>query len=205
MIDLRAATDRTTAVIAALEDEHLALPTPCPEYSVGDLLDHVDGLALAFTDAAHKTALDGQSSPPPPGDAGRLGHGWQQRIPQRLAELASAWEQPSAWAGMTQAGGVQMPGEIAGLVALNEVIAHGWDLARATGQPFDADEAQVAVCIETMRPQPGEERPVGTGVAFGRPVAAAADAAPVDRLVAVLGRDPSWQPQAPTALKPAST
>lgn len=66
--------------------------------------------------------------------------------------------------------------------------------ARATGQPFDADETQVATCIEVMGPGTGEERPVGTDVAFGRPVVPAPDAAPVDRLAAVLGRDPSWTP-----------
>ena len=62
MIDLRAATDRTAAVIAALDDHHLALPTPCPAYSVGDLLDHVEGLAVAFTDAATKTPPAGATS-----------------------------------------------------------------------------------------------------------------------------------------------
>ncbi len=98
---------------------------------------------------------------------------------------------------MTAAGGIEMPGQIAGIVALNEVIAHGWDLARATGQTFHADDSDVAVCIETMGPQPGEDRPVGSDVAFGRPVEVADDAAPVDRLAAVLGRDPAWR-AAPT-------
>ena len=42
---------------------------------------------------------------------------------------------------MTQAGGIDLPGEIAGLVALDEVVIHGWDVARATGQPFDSNPA----------------------------------------------------------------
>lgn len=192
MRDLRPATQSTAAVIAAISDDHLALPSPCPEYSVGDLLDHVEGLAQAFRDAATKTSPAG-APPGPSGDASRLAPGWRQRIPDRLAELAAAWKDPAAWDGMTAAGGIEMPGEIAGLVALNEVIVHGWDLARATGQAFDADESDVAVCLETMGPQPGEDRPVGTDVAFGRPVAAAPDAGPVDRLAAVLGRDPAWR------------
>lgn len=193
MINLRSAAERTATVIAELGDEHLALSTPCPEYCVGDLLDHVEGLAQAFTDAALKTpSVGGQQGPS--GDVRRLTPGWQRRIPDRLATLARAWEDPAAWDGMTQAGGIDMPGEIAGVVALNEVIAHGWDLARATGQPFDADEAHVAACIEVMGPAADEERPVGTGVPFGRPVVPAPDAAPVERLAAVLGRDPSWTP-----------
>ncbi len=142
MIDLRPATQATAAVIAALSDDHLALPTPRPEYSVGDLLDHVEGLALAFTDAAAETP----------------------------STTTPSTKTPSTGAP---------PG--------------GWDLARATGQDFHADDSDVAVCIETMGPQPGEERPVGTDVAFGRPVEAADDAGPVDRLAAVLGRDPAWR------------
>lgn len=192
MIDLKPATDATAAVIAALGDDQLTLATPCPEYTVGDLLDHVHGLALAFADAATKARPEGQPTGPS-GDAKNLEPGWRERIPQRLADLARAWEDPEAWTGMTAAGGIEMPGEIAGLVALNEVIAHGWDLARATGQPLEADGSHVEVCIETMGPQPGEERPEGPDVAFGRPVEAPADAAPVDRLAAVLGRDPSWE------------
>ncbi len=193
MIDLRPATDRTAAVIAALDDEHLALATPCPKYSVGDLLDHIDGLALAFTHAATKTP-PAATQPDPSGDAARLGTGWRRRIPDRLTALAAAWQDPSAWTGTTQAGGIDMPGEIAGLVALNEVITHGWDLARASGQAFDADDAHVAICIETMGPQPDEDRPTGTDVAFGHPVSAPPNATPVDRLAAVLGRNPTWSP-----------
>jgi len=45
--------------------------------------------------------------------------------------LAGAWQEPDAWTGMTVAGPVEMPGEIAGLVALNELVIHGWDVARS--------------------------------------------------------------------------
>lgn len=193
MIDLVPATRRTAEVIAGIGDAQLASPTPCPEYTVGDLLDHLNGLALAFTDAATKTVPEGGTQAPPV-DAAHLEPDWRTRIPQRLAALAEAWRDPAAWEGMTQAGSVDMPGEIAGLVALDEVIVHGWDIARASGRPYDADPDQVEACMQTMGPRPGEDRPVGPDVAFGRPVAVPADARPIDRLVAVLGRDPSWTP-----------
>ena len=194
MIDLVPATRRTAELIADLDDDQLASPTPCPAYTVGDLLDHIDGLALAFTNAATKQLPEGGTQAPPAGSAARLESGWRTRIPQRLAALAESWQDPGAWEGMTQAGGIDMPGEIAGLVALNEVIVHGWDLATATGRTYDAEPEQVEICIQTMGPQPGEERPVGDDVAFGRPVDVSADAPPIDRLAAVLGRDPSWVP-----------
>jgi uncharacterized protein (TIGR03086 family) len=194
MIDLIPATRRTAELIANLGDDQLVRPTPCPNYTLGDLLDHVNGLSQAFANAATKVIPEGGTAPPPPGDASRLERDWHAGIPERLAKLAEVWQDPAAWEGMTQVGGFDLPGEIAGLVALNEVIVHGWDIARASGQPYDADPENVEVCIRTMGPQPGEERPAGDDVAFGRSVDAPADARPIDRLAAVLGRDPSWTP-----------
>ena len=196
MIDLVPATRRTAELIAGIGDDQLGSPTPCPNYSLGDLLDHLNGLSQAFTDAATKMLPEGGTQAPS-GNAARLQRDWRTRIPRRLAALAEAWSDPAAWEGMTRAGTVDMPAEIAGLVALNEVIVHGWDIAKASGQPYDAEADHVQACMQTMGPQPDEERPVGADVPFGRPVDVPVDARPIDRLVAVLGRDPSWTPPYP--------
>lgn len=193
MIDMTPAARRTAEVIANLDDNQLESPTPCPNYALGDLLDHVNGLSQAFTNAATKKLPVGGTQAPS-GDAARLESDWRTRIPERLAALAEAWHDPAAWEGMTQAGSVDLPGEIAGVVALNEVIVHGWDIARASGRPYDAEPEHVEVCIQTMGPQPGENRPIGDDVPFGRPIDLPVDARPIDRLVAVLGREPSWTP-----------
>ena len=69
----------------------------------------------------------------PDGDADRLGADWRSRIPQDLLAMAAAWRDPSAWTGMTRVGGVDLPGSAAGLVALDEIVVHGWDLAAPAG------------------------------------------------------------------------
>src|SRR5207248_426338 len=125
-------------LVAGAPDEILTAPTPCPDYRLGDLIDHVGGLALAFTAAAEKDAGDATSQAPS-GDASRLGDDWRTRIPRDLGRLAEAWRDPEAWTGMTKAGGVELPGEVAGVVALDELVVHGWDVARASGQPYDPD------------------------------------------------------------------
>lgn len=63
-------------------------------------------------------------------------------MPRQLTDLVEAWRDPAAWAGMTEAGGVRMPAEEMGVVALDELVLHGWDLARATGQPFRCEPGQ---------------------------------------------------------------
>ncbi|MGH9258883.1 MAG: maleylpyruvate isomerase N-terminal domain-containing protein, partial [Acidimicrobiales bacterium] len=89
VVDLEPAAQRMAALLTDIPDGLLDGPTPCPEYTLGDLLDHVGGLALAFTAAATKdTAFSSQRAS---GDASRLGHDWRTRIPRDLAGLAHAW------------------------------------------------------------------------------------------------------------------
>ena len=98
---------------------------------------------MAFAAAATKdtaNAAPGGGS----GDASRLVDDWRSRIPRDLAALAAAWRDPEAWTGMTRAGGIDLPGEIAGVVALDELVVHGWDVARASRQPYDVDEPSLA-------------------------------------------------------------
>jgi uncharacterized protein (TIGR03086 family) len=192
-IDLHPATQRVGEIVRGVSDEQLTAATPCPDYTLGDLLDHVNGLSVAFTAAARKETLPGAQSGPS-ADAGRLGDDWRDRIPQLLDGLADAWQQPEAWTGMTQAGPVELPGEVAGLVALNEVVLHGWDVAVASGQPFDLDEAslQAAHDFVAQFSGPGHEEDRAGG--FGPEVDVPADAPLLDRLLGMAGRQPRWSP-----------
>ncbi|MEI5676422.1 MULTISPECIES: TIGR03086 family metal-binding protein [unclassified Nocardioides] len=197
ILDLRPACRELARVVTAIGDEQLAGPTPCPAYSVADLLDHVDGLALAFTAAARKEVLAGGAQPA--GDGARLGEGWRERISGRLAGLAEAWQDPEAYDGLTMAGPVELPGEVAVLVAVNEVVVHGWDLTRATGQPYDADPAAVEAClgfVASFEPPEGgaADEPADDGGLFGPPVPVPDDAPALDRLAGATGRDPAWAP-----------
>jgi uncharacterized protein (TIGR03086 family) len=187
MHDLTPASRRLAELVAAVPDDALGAPTPCTEYSLGDLLDHVGGLAIAFTAAARKQPLDGGGAS---GDASRLGDDWRTRIPRDVLALAEAWKDPEAWTGMTAAGGVEMPGEIGGLVALDELVAHGWDVARALGEPYEMDDATLQAVLGIVS-QFGDDR--GDAFAPERPVPH--DAPLLDRVVALTGRDPGWAPQ----------
>jgi uncharacterized protein (TIGR03086 family) len=181
------------AVVAGVNDEQLTAPTPCPDYTVGDLLDHIGGLALAFAAAAAKEQ-GVNTSPPPPGDASRLGADWPTRITADLSALTTAWDDPDAWDGVTWIGGGEMPGAVVAAVGLDELVAHGWDLARATGQPFTADPDTVEACIVVMTPmsQPGME--AARQPAFGPVFPREAADSPLEHLLALTGRDPGWTP-----------
>lgn len=189
--DLRAAATMMSTLVRGVTDEQLGDPTPCPDYAVGDLLDHVGGLALAFTHAARKQTSAG-GGPGPSGDRTRLPANWRETVPARLAELAEAWGDPGAWDGTTRAGGLEMPGAEAGIVALDELVLHGWDLAVATGQPFRPDPGSLAAARSFVEQfsGPGTEE-MRTGL-FGPELPVPPGASPLEELLALAGRDPAF-------------
>lgn len=186
-------TARQVALLAGkVGDEQLAGPTPCPEYRVRNLLGHLLHLSTAFRDAGRKDL--GPTTDTNPGaylpdidDAGA----WRAELPERLAELAAVWGDPAAWEGMTQAGGVTFPASEAGRVALNEITVHGWDLARATGQPYAPATEALESSLAMLAPS-AHDRPEGS--LFGEAVAVPEDSPLLDRVIALSGRNPAWTP-----------
>jgi len=194
VVDLEPATRRMADLISAIPDEWLDRPTPCPAYTLGDLVDHVGGLTLAFTAAATKAGGDA-SSQGPSGDATRLGHDWRTRIPRDLAALAEAWRDPAAWSGTTQAGGVELPAEVAGMVALDELVIHGWDVARASGQPYECDPQSLDAVHGFVAQFSGPGQEEARADLFGPVVEVSDDAPLLDRVIGLTGRDPAWSPR----------
>lgn len=187
MTDFTAACQRTADVLKGVTDEQLTAPTPCANLRLDALVAHIGGLALAFTAAARKDF--GPLTDTVPTFEIELDENWRTEYPARLAELARAFGDPEAWEGMTRAGSVDFPGEVAGIVALTEVVVHGWDVARASGQSYDVD-AQTAEAVLPHVTQIAAEDPV-EGL-FDAAVPVADDAPVMDRIVALTGRDPGW-------------
>jgi uncharacterized protein (TIGR03086 family) len=190
MLNLEPATRTLIALVEGVRNDQLTARTPCSDSTLGDLIDHVDGLSQAFTAAATKSGTEA-SDGGPSADASRLGTDWRERIPQRLSGLAAAWQDEDAWSGMTRAGGQYLPGELAGVIALNEVIVHSWDIAAASGQPFDSDPTLVEAAAGWVQPTVSQS-PDGIPGLFGPAVAVPDDAPPLDRLIGLTGRQPSW-------------
>jgi uncharacterized protein (TIGR03086 family) len=192
IVDLGPAAQRLAGLVARVGDGELGKPTPCPAYSLGDLIDHVGGLALAFTAAANKDSGSRYVNQTPSGDASRLGEDWRQRIPRDLASLADAWREPGAWTGMTRIAGMDAPAEMVGLTAADELVVHGWDVARATGQPYNCEPELLAAAQSFLAQFASPDAPAGPDVPFGPSRQVPADAPPLDRVVALAGRDPGW-------------
>ncbi|MEW9519431.1 TIGR03086 family metal-binding protein [Streptomyces tubercidicus] len=189
-IDFTAQARLVAQLAARTADEQLDAPTPCEAYAVRHVLGHLVGLSAAFQETARKN-LGPMTSVAPDVTVPDVEPGWRTALDRNLRGMAEAWAVPEAWEGETQAGGVTLPAAIAGRFALNELVLHGWDLARATGQDYAPDMAALGVSYALLAPlaEASERLPV-----FGPPVTVAADAPLLDQVVALSGRRPDWAP-----------
>lgn len=180
VIDFEPACAGMIRVVAAIGDERLGDPTPCAEYSVKELIGHVSVGAAAFTAVARKE--DGAGA-----EEIDFGDGWRERLAERLRGLAAAWAAPTAWEGRSAGAGIELPNETWGKISYTEILVHGWDLARATGQPYALPEPALRACwahVSTFLTAP----PIPA--LWGPPVPVPEDAPLLDRILAATGRDP---------------
>jgi uncharacterized protein (TIGR03086 family) len=185
--DLAPAADELRRVVAAVRDEQLGDSTPCESTSVAGLLDHLVGLTSAFARAAGKEPGGTATA-----DPAALAEDWRTRLPAQLDDLVRAWREPDAWEGTAEAGGVEMPAAAMAVVALDELVVHGWDLAVATGQEYRADEESARRSLE-FAASVGDDPEARAGL-YGPAVPVPDDAPVLDRLLGATGRDPRWRP-----------
>ncbi|MGF6888962.1 uncharacterized protein (TIGR03086 family) [Nocardia sp. GAS34] len=188
MFDLEHAATLLEEVVAGISDDQLAAPTPTG-MTVGVLVGHVLGFTEAFRQGATKESI-GRSVPPAAPAPDAVPGDWRSRTAVQSKALVEAWREPAAWEGETEVGGATGPAPQMARFALDEVIVHGWDLARATGQSFAPREEDLVILLEMLAVTPAE----GVPGLFGPRVAVAADAPALDRVLGLTGRDPAWRP-----------
>ncbi|APA94166.1 TIGR03086 family metal-binding protein [Nocardia seriolae] len=182
--DLEAAAAAVEAVVAAVAEADCERPTPSG-ITVRDMVAHVQGFTEAFRLGATKELL-GRSQPPEPGSS--LAQDWRDRIPAQLKSLVAAWREPDAWEGDTEVGGAVAPAPQMAIFALDELVIHGWDLARAIGAPYAPAEPDLAILLGFLRDTPRE----GIPGLFGPVIDIPAEAPLLDRVLGLTGRDPAW-------------
>lgn len=184
---LARALDAAGAVIDAIGNDQWSNPTPCPEWNVRALLNHVVGGNRLFV-----RVLSGEQMPPPETlaklrGADQLGEDPPAAFRESGEALMEAFRRPGALDGVYQVPAGRVPGVVALHLRVTELLVHGWDLARATGQParLPEDLAEEELAFARGVNAPSVPR---TGHPFG-PVPKISDDAPViDRLAAYLGR-----------------
>jgi uncharacterized protein (TIGR03086 family) len=176
---LRAVLD----TVEVVDDDDLHRPTPCRDFDVSALAEHLIDTIIRLGTAAgiEHQDTDGQS------------------IAQRILHVTH-----TVLAGLRRRGlggditfsGRALPGRLAlGILSL-ELAVHGWDFAVALNRSLDMTDALAAHILGLAHHTLTAESRVKAG--FDPPLPAPQTASPLDKLVAFTGRDPNLQlPQHP--------
>lgn len=173
--------NKTATVLAGVRPDQLTAPTPCAEYDVRALENHIVGWVQSFAAAAsgRPSASDPAAylSADPVGD-----------FRAAVAELVEGWRSGGVDRTVSLAGN-EVPAPLALTMTLMEYVTHACDLAVATGQPVPFSDSELAMTLERARVTlPDQYR--GEGMAFGHQVAVAADAPLAEQLLGFMGRRP---------------
>ncbi len=172
--------------VSNIRPDQLRDATPCTDFDVGRLVNHLLFWLPSLEAAGRKEAV------PPPADdesAVDLAQGnWSTELIARLQQTAMAWGDPDSWEGTTQMGNsAEMPADVIGGMVLGEVVVHGWDLAAATGQPIAWDEEVLEHVHRDLQSNADWGRGMGL---YGPAVPVGEDAPLLDRVVGLTGRTP---------------
>lgn len=180
--DLAEVLDANEPLVAAVRDEQWSAPTPCAEWDVRDLIGHMVGGNVIFARMVRGDAASFDEARP----ADPLGGDPVAAHRTAAGELLAAFRLPGALERVFPMPMGSIPGIVAVHLRLVEMLTHGWDLARATGQrvgyPEELVERELAFMLERLAGIPPGRSP------FGPPQPVSDDAPAIDRLVARLGR-----------------
>ncbi|MBO3741779.1 TIGR03086 family metal-binding protein [Actinoplanes flavus] len=171
-----------SALVAGVRDEQLGHATPCAEFKVRDLLNHLFQVVRNFQLVAARAEVDWSVTPD--SVTGR----WRDDFAVEAGAMVAAWSDPRVLDGVSP--GMGLPQRTLGLMMVVDLVVHGWDLAHATGQPYEVDPALLPPTAEFLDSMGEMGRQMG---AFGPAVSVGAEADRFGQLLALTGRDPSWR------------
>jgi uncharacterized protein (TIGR03086 family) len=187
----RRAVQLSVEVVAQASPEDLGRPTPCSAWTLGDLLAHMTAQHHGFAAAAQGRGEDLAA--------------WAVRPsgPDAVARYrAAAGEVTAAFAGLSNLDARFTLPEVSTEFTFSarraigfhfiDYVVHAWDVARALRQPYLLPDGFAPMALTIAAAVPDGENRLRPNASFapGRP--AADDQEPLDRVLALLGRSPTW-------------
>jgi uncharacterized protein (TIGR03086 family) len=189
---MAAAAAEAARVVAGVPGHPMDAPTPCDDWDLRTLVNHVIlWTAYSAERRAHGESVaedlmtkDFTADP-----------GFAQDYAAQIDRAVTAWSDPAAWERELGVMGSGTPAADVAAMLIAEMVLHGWDIARATGQEYACDEAVAANVLATVEAQ-GELFRQYQGFAAIVPLPGDEDGATVlDRALSLSGRDPHWKPR----------
>jgi uncharacterized protein (TIGR03086 family) len=163
------------AVLARLTVDDLARPSPCAEYTVGEVGEHVVRSMVLLASVARGA-----------GSAGPVAGLLDERVTVTAGAALAAWRRRGL-GGSVAVGRSTLPAGLAAEIISLELLVHGWDMARATGSEIEVPAevaSHVLGCARSL------VTPDKRGRSFAAEVPAGPSATVLERLIAFTGRQP---------------
>jgi uncharacterized protein (TIGR03086 family) len=181
--DLQRACRSTSLLVDTVPVSDFELPTPCADWDVRGLIEHIVGATDYFADVAEHGASPEDKVWPTYTDGELAG-----AFTSHATRLVQAFSRPGALERPMTLPIGDVPGSTCIAVATGEIFQHGWDLAAATGRPDDVDQGVAESLLASEWMELCDKVRTPQDAAFGPAVSIEASAAVADRLAARLGR-----------------
>lgn len=173
LVDLYGRASAWTVAMVPPAKDQLDAPTPCEQWDVRTLLNHMLQTQHYFRDSAQ--GKDAELTPNPPE---LIGNDPVSRFETARADMLRVFGAH---------GVVDQTGPMLG-IAFSDMLLHGWDLAQATGQDATMPEGLPEAAYQMIHGRFTDEQRKGV---FAPEVEVGRDASAQDRLLAYTGRDPA--------------
>ena len=184
---LEHAFESTRRILANVKADQMDAPTPCASWKVRDLINHIVGGSVWFGKSMDAGESSDDGSKMPDFAAGDYLATFDGGVKGSLA----AFEQPGALEKTVKLPFGTFPGGAFLGLATTDAFVHGWDLAKATGQPADLEPDLARQLLDGAKATIPDQFRGADGVApFGPPVDVPASAPAADQLAGFLGRTP---------------
>jgi uncharacterized protein (TIGR03086 family) len=176
--------DRTNEVVDHVEPGHLGDPTPCTEWDVRAVINHITGGATMFAECVEQGSVpDSRLGELMGGD--NLGDDFKANYRAASDRARATFGMPGTLDKIVKLPFGEMPAGIALNIAIMDVMTHAADIAKATGQTIDDDEI-LTIALEVGRELITDDlRAPGM---FDPEQPAASNASAADKLLAFAGR-----------------
>lgn len=180
---LERAINYTLGSLHMISSAALSHPTPCSDWDLRTLLEHLDDSFAALQEAVEV----GQVDLVVPMAAKARNSDPVAVVRERATRLLGIWARADGGPATVSIGGSPLTTSIVGGTGAVEVAVHGWDVARACGRnhPIPASLAEEMLDFSPLLVTDAD-RPIR----FAAPIPLSYPASPSDRLVAFLGRQP---------------
>lgn len=179
---LEAVFASTREVMASVQPDQLGAQSPCAEWDVAGVINHVVG-------AQHFFAAGMRGEQPAEGQNWAEGD-YMAAYDEASAACLACFQEEGALEKTVALPFGEMPGSAVMGMAMTDIFTHGWDIAKATGQSTDlAPELAAGILAQSQRAISPEWRgPEDSPAPFGAEAQCADDSCAADQLAAFLGR-----------------